>query len=110
MTVVRAESHNPSTHLPKRRAASYTAPVIEMDPDPSRTPAMEPPPGVESNLDNPETLQPTRIALSAVCITLCVVFITARSYARAVLLNKFDLDDCKSIDTLRDNISWLSRL
>ncbi|KAI1370977.1 hypothetical protein F4677DRAFT_464584 [Hypoxylon crocopeplum] len=61
--------------------------------DPNTTPALKPPPGVESNFKNPYSLQPQRIAISTVCLTVCMIAVTARIYTRTLLLNKFNTED-----------------
>ncbi|KAI0853541.1 hypothetical protein F5Y00DRAFT_270687 [Daldinia vernicosa] len=62
--------------------------------DPKNTSALEPPSGAESNFVNPYTLQPALIIVSVLTLSICTVSIAARSYARAVILKQFDLDDC----------------
>ncbi|KAI0543940.1 hypothetical protein F4679DRAFT_566896 [Xylaria curta] len=61
--------------------------------DPNTTPAIPPPPGKESNLINPYSQTPERIAVSVVALLLCVLSVVGRIYTR-VLLKKFNLDDC----------------
>ncbi|KAI1446590.1 hypothetical protein F5Y02DRAFT_425613 [Annulohypoxylon stygium] len=60
--------------------------------DPNKTPALRPPPGVEPNFINPHTLQPGRIAVSSTSLTICMVFVVARTYTR-IHLNTFNIDD-----------------
>ncbi|KAH8163542.1 hypothetical protein CIB48_g4724 [Xylaria polymorpha] len=60
--------------------------------DPNTTPAIPPPLGQESNLIDPYTMAPQRIAVSVVALLLCVLSVAGRLYAR-ILLKKFNLDD-----------------
>lgn len=57
------------------------------------TPALHPPPGVESNFINPYTQQPTTIAVSVVCLAICVAAIAARSYVQWAILQSFNMPD-----------------
>ncbi|KAI0013534.1 hypothetical protein F4779DRAFT_564189 [Xylariaceae sp. FL0662B] len=61
--------------------------------DPSKTPALEPPLGEESNFINPESLQPRRIAASTIGLAVCMITVAGRIYVR-VLLKNFNMDDC----------------
>ncbi|KAI1117614.1 hypothetical protein F5Y14DRAFT_448070 [Nemania sp. NC0429] len=61
--------------------------------DPNTTPAIPAPPDQTSNLIDPYTTAPQRIAVSVIALLLCVLSVAGRLYTR-VLLKKFNLDDC----------------
>ncbi|KAI1208290.1 uncharacterized protein F4807DRAFT_158795 [Annulohypoxylon truncatum] len=77
--------------------------------DPSKTPALRPPPGVEPNFTNPPSLQPERIAVSSICLAICIIFVIARTYTR-VRLNTFNLDDCVYLFALASFIAYIGLL
>ncbi|KAI1406774.1 hypothetical protein F5Y13DRAFT_183920 [Hypoxylon sp. FL1857] len=74
--------------------------------DPSNTPALYPPPGVEPNFVNPHSLQPERIAISAICLALCLIFVGGRIYIR-VQLKMFNLDDYVQLLSLASFITYI---
>ena len=67
--------------------------------DPNKTPALEPPPGVKSNLVDPYSQQSTLIVVSIVCIVLCTIGVAARFYTRLAVFKQFDTTDGKSLHT-----------
>ena len=67
--------------------------------DPNKTPALEPPPGVKSNLVDPYSQQSTLIVVSVVCIALTTIGVAARFYTRLAVFKQFDTTDGKSLHT-----------
>ena len=59
-------------------------------------PAGKPPAGLQSNLDNPATLDGTIIAVLTLCLVVSTTFILVRSYTKKYLIKSVALDDCKS--------------
>lgn len=59
------------------------------------TPALKPPYGVESDFTNGYSLQPHLVATSAVCLTLCVSSVLARTFTKVRLLKKVEIEDCE---------------
>lgn len=57
------------------------------------TPLMLPPPGVQTNFINPESLAPRGIAASAVILAIMVMILALRLYAKYFLLRKPGWDD-----------------
>ncbi|KAI1141802.1 hypothetical protein F5Y05DRAFT_373835 [Hypoxylon sp. FL0543] len=74
--------------------------------DPNNTPALYPPPGIEPNFVNPQSLQPERIAVSAIGLALCIIFVGGRIYIR-VHLKMFNLDDCIHLFALASFITYI---
>ena len=62
--------------------------------DPNNTPALEPPQGVHSNLQEPSSILRGRIAACSVCLTLATATIVARLYTRKFVLKNFNVEDC----------------
>ncbi|KAL8704238.1 MAG: hypothetical protein Q9201_002583 [Fulgogasparrea decipioides] len=63
------------------------------DLDPYTTPAMKPPDGQLPNFVNPETMQAWLIATAVVCLTVSVLSIAMRTYVKAVLIRKVQIED-----------------
>ncbi len=57
-------------------------------------PALLPPPGVQSNFDNPETQSATLIKVNVVFLALMLVMVTIRMYTKGILTRKIWWDDC----------------
>lgn len=63
-------------------------------------PAMEPPPGKESNFDNPDReLYYICIASNAIAMSVCSIFVFLRLWARYRLAMRLRLDDSMSAFT-----------
>ncbi|KAI9375556.1 hypothetical protein BJX61DRAFT_549254 [Aspergillus egyptiacus] len=62
-------------------------------------PAVPPPPGVESNFDDPPSRQPAIIAMLAVFVSLMLLAVLVRVYARARILKSWGWDDTTCILT-----------
>jgi hypothetical protein len=58
-------------------------------------PAMLPPPGVESNFDNPESRVDMTIGLCAAILAIMLVAVSLRVYARAMITKTFGWEDCE---------------
>lgn len=59
------------------------------------TPALQPPPGVESNLLDPDSLNPVIIGVSTLCLVLATIMISIRLVTKLLTTRKFLLEDCK---------------
>lgn len=58
------------------------------------TPALEPPPGVESNFENPNnTVQTWNIITQSLCIGLTTIFFVLRMYTRVLVQKTVNLED-----------------
>ncbi|KAI0442938.1 hypothetical protein F4803DRAFT_575060 [Xylaria telfairii] len=64
-----------------------------MDVDTYRTPALDPPAGVEPKFRDYYPVKASQIALTTVLLTLSTGGVLARSYARAQVLKQFDFSD-----------------
>ncbi|KAL8830417.1 MAG: hypothetical protein Q9191_001446 [Dirinaria sp. TL-2023a] len=67
--------------------------VTSADYDPNTTPAMEPPNGQLPDLDNPETMHGWLIATAAICLTVSLLSILLRTFVKAVLMRKVEIED-----------------
>ncbi|KAI1091680.1 hypothetical protein F5B19DRAFT_257183 [Rostrohypoxylon terebratum] len=75
--------------------------------DPYNTPSMEPPTGMESNLDEPNGVLPGRIAAVTVCFSVSTFAVIMRLYVRKFLLKTFALDDYAIVFTYIGFASWI---
>ncbi|KAI1476073.1 hypothetical protein F4774DRAFT_428487 [Daldinia eschscholtzii] len=57
-------------------------------------PAMNPPPGVESNLTNPKNFNYGGLTLTSICLTIATMFVLARLYVKAFLIKRMRIEDC----------------
>jgi len=57
------------------------------------TPALEPPPGVESNPEHPQTLKGVSSIAVSICCILTTIFFAARCYCRYWIKNTFIFED-----------------
>lgn len=60
------------------------------------TPALHAPDGIESNLVNPYSTHRYLVATSAVCLVFSFLAVTARTFTKAYILRKMEVEDCKS--------------
>ncbi|KAL8724624.1 MAG: hypothetical protein Q9181_006745 [Wetmoreana brouardii] len=67
------------------------------DLDLDTTPAMEPPNGQLPNFVNPETMQGWLVATAVVCLTVSMLSIAMRTYVKAVLFRKVQIEDSDSV-------------
>ncbi|KAL8906327.1 MAG: hypothetical protein Q9207_002102 [Kuettlingeria erythrocarpa] len=58
------------------------------------TPAMRPPPGVESNFVNPRSQETANIILHTICLVLTTLFLVMRLYTRHFISHWLGWDDC----------------
>jgi hypothetical protein len=58
-------------------------------------PAAQPPLGVESNFDHPESRVDMTIGLISTVLVLMTIAVSLRVYARAMITNTFGWEDCK---------------
>jgi hypothetical protein len=63
--------------------------------DPSKLPAVPPPPGVVPNFNNPDNYKHHNIVLHTVVLTITSVAVLVRLYTRAIIKKKFGVDDCE---------------
>ncbi|KAI0431112.1 hypothetical protein F5Y09DRAFT_305966 [Xylaria sp. FL1042] len=63
-------------------------------------PALKPPEGVIPNFDNPPSIHYVHNAVAISALTVSAVAVAARTYARAKVMKKFDLNDCALILSL----------
>lgn len=59
------------------------------------TPALEPPPGVTSNLENPRTIKQQQIVVCSLLISIAFCFTLIRAYVKTFVTRKYTWDDCK---------------
>lgn len=59
-------------------------------------PAMPPPVGMKSNFIDPPTLGPRLAALNAIFLTLMLIVVSGRIYARAIVTHSVGYDDCNA--------------
>ena len=58
------------------------------------TPALEPPPGVSSNFNNPNSLRPFQVATASVCVARATLVIAARFCTKYVTSKRLQLEEC----------------
>ena len=58
-------------------------------------PALVPPPGVQSNFDNPRTLRASFIVINAIFLPLMLLVVAIRLYSRGHIMQKIGWDDCR---------------
>ncbi|KAI1120316.1 hypothetical protein F5Y10DRAFT_258691 [Nemania abortiva] len=63
-------------------------------------PALEPPEGIMSNFINPPSIHYVHVAVAVSALSVSVVAVAARTFARVKYLKKFDLNDCALILSL----------
>ena len=73
--------------------------ISSMMASPSATlkPALKPPPGVESNFANPESLKSKNDIAMAVSITLTTILYFMRCYARIIIKKQWIVEDCENV-------------
>ena len=57
-------------------------------------PAIPPPPGVVSNFENPETLASSIIGVNVTFLSLMLIVVFIRIYARSFIVRSLGWDDC----------------
>ena len=75
--------------------ASLPAPA----PPTPTTPAGMPPPGVIPNYENPESRAYEAVAAGAVIMSIMLIFVFMKVYARAAVTKTLGSDDCKTFGT-----------
>jgi len=58
-------------------------------------PAMVPPPGVQPNFDNPETLHDPMLSTAIITTILLVTVVGVRIFTKAYIMRDMKLEDCK---------------
>lgn len=58
-------------------------------------PALQPPPGVQSNFDNPLTRGPDVVIASSICLALMLSLVVIRFYTKIAIKRRFGWDDCE---------------
>lgn len=59
----------------------------------SEKPALEPPDGITPNFVDPPTIHHVHVIVATIALSLSVVAVAARTFARVIILKKFDLSD-----------------
>jgi hypothetical protein len=59
------------------------------------SPALEPPPGVESNFKNPSNRNDLVIGMTTFCVFLATTFVLIRAYSRLYVLKRIQVEDGK---------------
>lgn len=65
----------------------------------SRMPIMQAPPGTHAFNPNDENLVPHLRATSGICLALAVIAVTARTFTKAWVMKKMEIEDCKLSST-----------
>ena len=73
-------------------------------------PAMPPPPGVESNFDNPPSLALDIIVVNAVFLSLMAIAVGIRLYVRVLIANAPGWDDCELVAKQLDMKLMLTKM
>ena len=63
----------------------------------SETPALEPPPGVESNFTDPEDRGSIILIVGSTLLALMILLYSVRMYTKFFVIGKLSWDDCKFI-------------
>lgn len=58
-------------------------------------PALPPPPGVQSNFENPETREGLAKIIVSLTYGLMLIFLAMRIYTRVRITNSLGIDDCE---------------
>ena len=66
-----------------------------MEPISGNVPALQPPPGVTSDFDNPSDLSSLTIALVTSMSLIILLAVCSRVYTKAIIMRKMTLEDCK---------------
>jgi hypothetical protein len=64
--------------------------------DLSSIPAMQPPPGMESNFDNPETMYPIVLGVAIATMTLMTIVVAIRIFTKAFIMRDMRIEECKA--------------
>ena len=66
---------------------------VLQDPAFLQLPALTPPPGVESNFQNPEDKGPTLVIVGGILLALVVISLLNRAYTKLCIIQKVSWDD-----------------
>lgn len=58
-------------------------------------PALEPPPGLTTNFDNPSSTLSSLVAALAIMVSVATIVLAARVYTRFYIMKMHQLEDCK---------------
>lgn len=61
------------------------------------TPALEPPPGVTPNFENPENITPLIEFTLGICLGVSSLFVILRVWTRFIIMKVHGWDDCKEL-------------
>jgi hypothetical protein len=64
--------------------------------DPRDIPVIDPPPGVKSNFENPDSLHAVTLGIGVVSILIMSLVVGIRTYTKLVLLKNMAHEDCSS--------------
>lgn len=68
-------------------------PTPEMEAMFDQIPAMNPPPGIDSNLENPSTIRNLQITVLTILLFIMTLFLANRAYVKLWLMKQFRWDD-----------------
>ena len=64
--------------------------------DPFTTPTITPPPGQQPNFTDPPSSQNWLVAVGVLCLTVAIIFISARTFVKMYIIKKAQIEDCGS--------------
>lgn len=62
--------------------------------DPYTTPTLDPPPGQQPNFKDPPSSQNWLVATGVLCLSVAIIFISARTFVKAYIIKKTQIEDC----------------
>ena len=62
--------------------------------DPFTTPTNTPPPGQQPNFTDPPSSQDRLVAVGVLCLTVAIIFISARTFVKMYIIKKAQIEDC----------------
>lgn len=63
--------------------------------DPTKTPAMHPPPGVSPDFNAPDPLHAVNVFSIVFCLSLCTILLAIQLGTKKLLMHGLLLEDCK---------------
>ena len=63
--------------------------------DPNTTPALQPPPGVLPNFNDPYNTDSTINGTLGICIAISSIFVLLRLYTKLYIIRKYGWEDCQ---------------
>ena len=65
--------------------------------DPNLTPALNPPPGIKSNLEDPHNIDPIIKFTFGICLGIGSLFALLRFYTRLFIIKAHGWEDCRTV-------------